>query len=150
MELLSETTTLVLLFYSLSLLLVFAFPRIRTATPTSIVALLLLAPWTASLLAGALCETKIDTGCVELQLVEANSTLADQIIGFFRVEDGKECVYHAKIPARCEAYFEAIDECPAERRRLSDFESFTATQAAYYTFRISGDLIEVAEDAAVG
>ena len=116
---LSETTTLVLLFYSLSLLLVFAFPRVRTATPTSIVALLLFAPWTASLLAGALCETKIDTGCVELQLVEANSTLADQIIGFFNAE-GKECVYHAKIPARCEAYFEAIDECPAERRRLDD------------------------------
>jgi hypothetical protein len=119
MELLSETTTLVLLFYSLSLLFVFAFPRVRTATPTSIVALLLFAPWTASLLAGALCETKVDTGCVEIKLVEANSTLADQIIGFFDAE-GKECVYHAKIPARCEAYFEAIDECPAERRRLID------------------------------
>ena len=112
---LSETTSIALLSYSLSLLLLFAVPRIRTTIPTSIVALMLFAPWTASLLASALCETKIDTNCVELKLIDD----ATSAIGYFN-ENGKECVYHAMIPARCEAYFEMIDECPNERRRLND------------------------------
>ena len=107
---LSEASTLTLLSYSLALFI--AYPLVRTR-PRLMLALLFVAPWTASLIA----YTPIDTDCVELLLLSANDT--EYITPNVAIlPDGTECLYEA--PHECAPYFRNMKRCdePAVRRRL--------------------------------
>ena len=117
----SEFTTLGLLAYSLLLLIALSSSFVRRSIPRVAIALLVLVPWSVSLLAGALCGTaQILTNCIELRIM--NNT--DIAIGYFDMSDnGRECVYHDKVPPECKEYFPDIKECEnTYRRQLNQYD----------------------------
>ena len=113
----SETTTLALMGYSLLLLFTFSLPLVRRLVPRVVVVALVLVPWAASLLSGALC-TGIDSKCAYLRLT--NNTAA--AIGYYD-GDGLPCVYRDKLRSECVGYFSDYASCP-DRRRLRNGNNY--------------------------
>ena len=107
----SETLTSLLLTFSALLVL----PAAKMRLPRCAAALIVL-PWTIALLTGALCAPKpLDSNCLELELLPANSTLEPD--GYF-LPDGTQC--YTNVPDKCKEYARENPRACSERRLSAD------------------------------